>query len=124
MATIESIPTTYTADGTAVKAFYTTNWTSGKFVQYGYDVEFQVNNWSCGDYFTTLEEAQADYDRRVEGLPADWTCEHNCSNGRVHGGFAAIIEREVWELDEDGELYDLLESDTIDMAVWDGENWV
>lgn len=122
MTTIESIPTQTTADGTTIKAFFTTDWSSVKFVQYSTGVDFHTD-WGNDTVFATYEEARADYDRKVEGLPADWRTEYNCSNGRFHGGFAAKLEREVWEVDEDGELVDLLESETIDMAVWDGEGW-
>lgn len=122
MTTIESIPAQTTDDGTTIKAFFTTNWSSGEFVRYSNGVEFHTD-WGNGTVFATYEEARADYVRKVEGLPADWTCERNCSNGRFSGGFGAKLEREVWELDEDGELYDLLECETLDMAVWDGEGW-
>lgn len=122
MTTIESIPTQTTADGTAIKAFFTTDWSSCQFILRSTGMDFHAD-WGNGTVFATYEEARADYDRKVEGLPADWKCEYECSNRRFFGGFAAKLDREVWEVDEDGELVDLLEFEPIDVAVWDGEGW-
>jgi hypothetical protein len=61
--------------------------------------------------------------RLAADLPASWRVEYDCSGRVFSGGFGAMLTREVWELDEDGELYDLLECETLDMAVWDGAEW-
>lgn len=123
MTTIDSIATQTTADGTTIKAFFTTNWSSGEFIQYSNGIELRTD-WGNGTIFADYEEARADYDNKVCYLPLDWRTEYNCSNGRFHGGFGAKLDREVWEVDEDGELVDLLECETLYMAVWDGSEWV
>lgn len=112
-------------DQTAAKTrtVYNADWTSGQFIEYSNGIEFR-SDWGNGTIFDDEEEARAEFNRLADDLPAAWRVEFDCSGRIFSGGFGAMLTREVWELDEDGELYDLLECETLDMAVWDGAEWV
>lgn len=111
------------------KTLYTVDQTMGQYAQYGNRFEFRAD-WGSATTYDTEAEAVAAYYRDVyDALPRAWKVENDCSNGRfaMRGGLVAgKIEREVWELDEDGELCDLVASEVITFDIWDGAEgmWV
>lgn len=78
---------------------------------------------ASAELFDNEEDARRDFERRVESLPERWKVEHDCSKGRWNGGWAATLERNVEEYDEDSDEWYVVESETVARKVWDGEGW-